>query len=357
MEARSCNPHLVKGGDFFASSSFLASSSFAFVIQASSRSRWPHPYRLSLVKCEKPIVIKGRAFGCGQCLPCLFNRRRIWTHRLILEAHQHEQNAFLTLTYDNEHMPKLGSAYGKFSELGTLIPKHLQDFLKRFRKAIEPSKIRFYACGEYGDATERPHYHAIIFGFTTCLHGRTRRVLNTQRADWRRCCPQCQLVGNVWGLGDVDLGTVEVDSCQYVAGYVVKKMTRTDDARLNGRWPEFSRMSNRPGIGADALHEVASELMRFNLDNTQADVPSALRHGKRELPLGRYLTRRLRKLTGKDEQAPAETLLKIEAEVQDVRKTAFDNSESFSSALQKANAGKVASFKARSNIFKTRKSI
>lgn len=134
-------------------------------------------------------------------------------------------------------------------------------------------------------------------------------------------------------------------------------MTRTDDPRLFGREPEFCRMSNRPGIGADAMHEVASQLMRFNLDETQADVPSALRHGSRELPLGRYLTRRLRALTGKDERAPEETLLKIETEVQAVREAAFDGSQSFAAALQEANAGKVASWKARQKIHKTRKTI
>lgn len=142
-----------------------------------------------------------------------------------------------------------------------------------------------------------------------------------------------------------------------MAGYVEKKMTRTDDLRLFGREPEFSRMSNRPGIGADFMHEVASELMRFNLEETQPDVPSALRHGSKVMPLGRYLTRRLRTLVGKEETTPDAIKLQMETEVQDVRAAAFDNSESFSAALKEARKGKALEFHTRNSIFKTRKTL
>lgn len=90
-------------------------------------------------------------------------------------------------------------------------------------------------------------------------------------------------------------------------------MTSYDDPRLFGRHPEFARMSNRPGLGASAMHEVASQLMTFNLDTSQADVPSALQHGGRALPLGRYLRRKLRTLVGKEPNAPESTLVAAKA--------------------------------------------
>jgi len=262
----------------------------------------------------------------------------------MLEAAQYEDNAFVTLTYDDERLPVVDGR-------PTLFPYHYQLFLKRLRKALAPVRIRFFIVGEYGDESERPHYHAAIFNMRSCVRGRTRRRPGSGRPVWSECCAICKLVGETWGYGDVDIGMLETSSAQYICGYVTKKMTMRDDYRLKGREPEFARMSLRPGIGASAMDDVASELMRFNLDVTQADVPSSLRHGKRVLPLGRYLTKRLRKLVGKDEKVPEVVLEKIDAEVQPLREAAFDASVSFASALKEANAGKVASFKARQSIF------
>lgn len=81
-------------------------------------------------------------------------------------------------------------------------------------------------------------------------------------------------------------------------------MTSKDDVRLYGRHPEFARMSLKPGIGADFMHEVASSHMEFNLASREVDVPSTLRHGGRMLPLGPYLTRKLRTYVGMDPRNP-----------------------------------------------------
>lgn len=218
----------------------------------------------------------------------------------MLECTQHSDNCFVTLTYSDEHLPALNS----------LTPKDLQNFLKRFRKKISPLLVRFYAVGEYGDTTQRPHYHLAIFGYPSCLHGGSRYTKTR-----KNCCEPCDTIRDAWGLGLVHVGTLTTNSAQYIAGYVTKKMTSKSDPRLNGRHPEFARMSLRPGIGADAMHEVASTLMTFNLDTLQGDVPSALRTGSRLLPLGRYLRRRLRKLVGKEEKAPASELAKMAASV------------------------------------------
>lgn len=258
----------------------------------------------------------------------------------MLEANLHSENAFLTLTYSDENLPINSQNFA------TLNPKHLQDWLKRFRKRIEPSRIRYFAVGEYGDETFRPHYHAALFGFKTCLYGRTRLFRPNG------CCPQCDIVSSTWEKGQILLGTLETTSAQYISGYVTKKMTAPDDMRLLGRHPEFARMSLRPGIGADAMHDVASTILEFNLETSQTDVPSALRHGSRNLPLGRYLTRRLRVLTGKDPNAPQETLDKIQEELRPLRETAFNNSASFKKTFVEANAQKVLNMETKTKIYK-----
>lgn len=134
-------------------------------------------------------------------------------------------------------------------------------------------------------------------------------------------------------------------------------MTRTDDVRLNGRWPEFGRMSLRPGIGHGMMHEVASTFMQFNLENSQADVPVSLRHGSRELPLGRYLRRSLRKMVGRDEKTPDVVVAELQEKMRPVREAAFNASRSFAAAVKEDGEASVARFKARQSIFKQKRSL
>lgn len=170
--------------------------------------------------------------------------------------------------------------------------------------------------GEYGDRTWRPHYHVALFNFPACRRGRTIREGFSSRPMWHRCCDACQMVGNAWGEGDVDLGRLEADSAQYVAGYVTKKLTKVDDERLAGRYPEFARMSLRPGIGAAYLERVEEAIRRYgNLDERLVDVPETLRHGKKMMPLGRYLRRKLRVRLGREEKCPDEVLAALQEEV------------------------------------------
>ena len=119
----------------------------------------------------------------------------------------------MTLTYDDEHLPKTGS----------LVPEDLQKFLKKLRRFIEyhgsDKKIRFFACGEYGDNFCRPHYHAIIYNldipdlkrFSTSFSGDTYYTSNT--------------INSIWKNGYVIIGQVTFESCAYVARYVTKKIT------------------------------------------------------------------------------------------------------------------------------------
>lgn len=294
------------------------------------------------MRCSNPHTTpQGQAFGCGQCLPCRMNKRREWMHRILLESHMHDHNAFVTLTYENDE------------DRHSLNPKHIQDWLHRLRKAIEPSRVRYFVVGEYGDESQHAHYHGILFGFQTCVYGQSQ--FNRRGI----CCPNCALVRDTWGKGIVYLGTVESDSAQYVAGYTVKKMTSKNDPRLNNRHPEFARMSLKPGLGYHAMHEVASQLMHFNLDTSQVDVPSTLRHGKKELPLGRYLKKHLRKMVGKDEKTPEAVTFALSEEMLPLRILAKTDKEnpSLKHQIKKANQQKLLQTETRNKIYKGKKSL
>ena len=132
-------------------------------------------------------------------------------------------------------------------------------------------------------------------------------------------------------------------------------MTHTDDLRLQGRVPEFTRMSLKPGIGADFMHDVASTLLDHDL--AQGDVPVTLRHGSKEYPLGRYLRRKLRAAVGKDEACPDEAFKKMEAELQPLREAAFNNSRSFKKEVVDAGNNRVRKIETRNKIFKRSKTL
>lgn len=268
----------------------------------------------------------------------------------MLEASQYKDNAFATLTYSDENLP----------ECGSLVPRHLQLFMKRLRRKLEPQQIRYFGVGEYGEHTERPHYHLALFGFPSCQRGFT-----AFSREGRPCCVPCVSVQQEWPHGGISLGSLTPESAAYTAGYVTKKLTRRDDPRLNGRHPEFARMSLRPGIGGDAMHEVADVLLQYAASD--GDVPTALRHGKRILPLGRYLTRRLRTMTGRAPGAPEITLATLKEKMRPLHEAAAAatsapgmarfRDDALKTAILKENEGRISQVEARSAIFKKRGSI
>lgn len=189
--------------------------------------------------------MSGEAFRlpCGQCVGCRLERSRQWAMRMMHERRLWPRSVFVTLTYDDEHLPA-GA---------TLVKRDFQLFMKRLRKSRrEP--IRFYACGEYGETTARPHYHAVLFN---CDFGdKLRHTVNNRddvlyRSD--------ELLG-LWDNGHALIGDVTFESCAYVARYCVKKVTgdvaeihysvMDGDGVVYDRLPEFALMSRRPGIGA-----------------------------------------------------------------------------------------------------------
>lgn len=305
--------------------------------------------------CRNPYMKEGAAFGCGQCLPCRVNRRRIWAHRIMLECLKWKENSFVTLTYAPENVRVLGDAA---SGITTLSPRDVQNFLKRLRWNLRPALIRYFLVGEYGDLSWRPHYHLALFGYAGCFYGDSRLSVS------QPCrCVSCVMVGESWRLGMVHQGVVEAASANYIAGYCVKRMTAADDVRLCGRYPEFARMSLRPGIGAGAMLDVAETYKTYGLDFAK-DVVGALRHGKRLLPLGRYLRRRLRVNLGMSADAPEVTLEEIKAVLQPLREIAESVSDAsvyvkgtYSNAILKdliieSSEGKYRQLVAREALYK-----
>lgn len=134
----------------------------------------------------------------------------------------------------------------------------------------------------------------------------------------------------------------------------MKKMTRDSDPRLEGRLPEFATMSLRPGIGHDAMYDVAAELMKYGLEDRLEDVPKELQHGMKKWPLGRYLRRKLRVMVGKSEKTPEKVLEKMAEEMRPLRESAFEASESFASKVLEKSLGKRRRLEARERRFRKR---
>lgn len=147
----------------------------------------------------------GLQIPCGTCILCREEQNRQTAIRLTHEATCHEKNSFVTLTYSNANLPKYGS----------LDYRHLETFWKRLRKQFGP--MRYYAVGEYGDKTLRPHYHACIFG-----HDFTEDAIIAQEQP-HRLWINLELT-RCWGLGDVKVGALTYETARYTASYVTKKL-------------------------------------------------------------------------------------------------------------------------------------
>lgn len=180
---------------------------------------------------------------CGQCRGCRMERARQWAVRCMHEARCHERNCFVTLTYSDEELPADGS----------LDVSHWQKFAKRLRERCGP--FRFFHCGEYGEETRRPHYHALIFGLD--FSEDRQKWKRGKRGDWLYSSPTLE---SVWGHGYCPLGDVTYESAQYVAKYVMKKKTGGQADEYGGRKPPYVTMSRRPGIGSRWLERFGDEV-------------------------------------------------------------------------------------------------
>lgn len=233
-------------------------------------------YRLDSGKVVFTEKGGGREFTlpCGQCIGCRLAHSREWAIRCVHEASLHEDNCFITLTYNPENLPPDGG----------LIKKDFKDFMKRLRKkfvryatdengkgyAVNP--IRYFHCGEYGEKNLRPHYHAILFNFNfedwTYLY-------DSPGGSEIYTSPTLE---KIWGLGFVTVGTVTFESAAYVARYCLKKVNgklkdqideKTDlkhyerinsfTGEIHEVSPEYSTMSRNKGIGHNWISQFTTD--------------------------------------------------------------------------------------------------
>ena len=199
-------------------------------------------------------------FPCGHCFACRRAKASEWATRLIVELPYWSKYSFITLTYDDEHLP-----ISDTSIYPTLKPKDLQDFWKRLRKCCD-SKIKYFACGEYGGRFARPHYHAIVFGV-----GTSKEDMDT--------------VTDCWSKGRTSNDYVNPASINYVVGYVMKKYgTRRNDEEYTKKGLEipFQRCSRGIGLAYALAHGA----------DLQRDLSVRLYTG-RETALPRYFVKKL----------------------------------------------------------------
>lgn len=148
------------------------------------------------------------AVACGQCLGCRLDRSQTWAMRIVHEASEWDENSFLTLTYDDSHVPRDGS----------LRPSDFQKFMKRLRKKFGDRKIRYYHCGEYGDELHRPHYHACLFN----LDFPDKELVQEREGN---ALFSSETLEELWPYGFSTVGELTFQSAAYVSRYCLKKVT------------------------------------------------------------------------------------------------------------------------------------
>ncbi|WNK12649.1 MAG: replication initiator protein [Microvirus sp.] len=218
------------------------------------------PISFHEVKDSREIVI-----SCGQCIGCRIARREAWAVRCYAESKLHTDNVFITLTYDRDCLPRFNS----------LDYRDIQLFFKKLRKR---HKFRYFVAGEYGDANDRPHYHALLFGIdfsdSVSLHTGSRLRYSEE-------------LSRTWGHGFTTIGDVTYASARYTASYCMKKVTgptaRDHYSRVDWRTgeigevePEFVHMSLKEGIGAKWLEKYWREVYihhGVHINGTKKPIP------------------------------------------------------------------------------------
>jgi hypothetical protein len=221
----------------------------------SFNSKTGKPYRRVIFKENDPEIAQVVQLPCGQCVGCRLERSRQWAIRCMHESQLYEYNCFITLTYNDNNLPSDKSLHYE----------HFQKFLKRYRKAVSPTKIRFYMAGEYGEEFGRPHFHACIFG-----HDFSDKKFFKRTASGSNLYTSKQLE-DLWPFGYSTIGDVNFESAAYVARYIMKKQTGKDSSsyyelvdvetgEVYNRQPEFNKMSLKPGIGAKWLEKYTNDV-------------------------------------------------------------------------------------------------
>lgn len=214
---------------------------------------------------------------CQQCYGCRIDYSRHWADRLVMESLLYPKDTcfFLTLTYDEEHISKnyTGEVFSYLSEgeyrdvvAATVVKKDVQDFMKRLReyysRVYGHSGIRFFACGEYGTRTRRPHYHICVFNLP--IHD-LKVYSRNFRGDILFNSPKIE---ELWSKGYVVIGEFNWESAAYTARYVVKKFKGKESADFYFQHgnvePEFVLSSRKPGIAGEYFDKYKVDIYKYD---------------------------------------------------------------------------------------------
>lgn len=234
-----------------------------------------------------PPNYKDFPLPCGKCTGCKLERSRQWAVRLIAEAQLHTKTSFITLTYNDNSLPYPAASSQSLTAAGPVAPGlagttvdrrtqtetpayeiqeraaslakgDLQAFTKRLNEDVRRRStkgVKYYACGEYGDRTQRPHYHIAVYGEDFSDDRQKSKHSNGHQL-WRS-----SRLKRLWPHGDADIGDLTFESAAYIARYIMKKIdgkkavnhyNRVDrEGNMYRLEPEFSVMSRRPGIASE----------------------------------------------------------------------------------------------------------
>lgn len=208
--------------------------------------------KVILFSPPNPTALIPMQLPCGSCSGCRLERSRQWAIRVMHEAQLHSSNSFVTLTYDDEHLPELNSLeHGDF-----------QKFMKRLRKRFGAG-VRYYMCGEYGENFGRPHFHACLFN----INFRDKKLWKTIRGNKLY---RSETLERLWPFGFSSIGSLTFESAAYVARYIMKKRTGSQAAdhyeildpygEYQQRTPEYNRMSLKPGLAKGWFDKYSSDV-------------------------------------------------------------------------------------------------
>ena len=267
------------------------------------------PADLSTDPLRMARINNGYIIPCGRCIGCRLDYSRKWADRMILELETAKKGIFVTLTYDDEHLPvgeyedtglfnitdkeyikKKGLVFDGDSWLkpkyGTLRKRDCQLFMKRVRKHWPEIRIRFFLSGEYGEnGTNRPHYHAILFGIGL---DNFNSLVQFGRNEIGQNYYISKEMEKLWPFGNVLVADVSWQTCAYVARYVVKKLSgpMSIEYAKKSRIKEFCLMSRKPGIGAEYLkeHPGCLDYLEINISTPE---------GARKISIPKYYLKQL----------------------------------------------------------------
>lgn len=251
------------------------------------------------MQCESPYLVDNPKFRdtpdykqpqklpvrCGKCPACQDYRVSTWAFRLQKQSETAINSYFVTLTYDTRKVPITKNGFM------SLRKKDLQDFFKRLRKAIGKveHKLKYYACGEYGSKTWRPHYHVIMFNVD-----------------------KDKILGN-WQQGDIHIGNVSGASIAYTLKYINKPRKIPMHSR-DDRQKEFSLMSK--GLGKNYLTPAIIRHHKKTLDR-----PFIITADGFKIAMPRYYRDKI--LTDEEKEKQAKILEKILPRLNEKQRTDY----------------------------------